>query len=91
MRACNAMKKLLSIIYHCHAAAGSKLKATSGWSDDGNGTDDYGSAAGGDRYYDGGSSTIWATTAAGGVLPSTMMCAWYRIMSDYYGNVPRLL
>ncbi|MZP82744.1 MAG: hypothetical protein GX467_07550 [Rikenellaceae bacterium] len=68
------------------------MKATSGWNDDGNGTDDYGFSAlpGGDRYYDGGLFNNMGDY--GGWWSSTEYddaYAWYRIMSDYYGNVYR--
>jgi uncharacterized protein (TIGR02145 family) len=67
------------------AAAGSKLKSTSGWYDNGNGTDTYGfSALPGGRRYTGGSFSgagnyggWWTATEDGSGY------AYYRYM--YYG------
>jgi uncharacterized protein (TIGR02145 family) len=70
---------------------GKKLKSTSGWSDNGNGTDTVGFSAlpGGYRHYGGDSDGLgyfgnWWTATAGG---STF--AWSRKLSYYYDNVNR--
>ena len=69
--------------------AGKKLKSTSGWRKDGNGTDDFGFSAlpGGSRYSGGGFSSAggsgyWWTATEGGDDN-----AYHRSMGNDYGNV----
>ena len=68
---------------------GTKLKAKSGWNDNGNGTDDYGFSAlpGGYRYYGGtfsfiGNGGVWWSSNEYGTI-----YAWSRIMYYYGSNV----
>ena len=72
------------------STAGTKLKSKTGWSNNGNGTDDIGFSAlsGGQGNYSGGSfsnagseGTWWSATESNANYPL------YRRMYDYYGNV----
>lgn len=71
--------------------AGSRLKATSGWYNNGNGTDEYGFTAlpGGSRISDGNFHNVgyfgdwWSSTEYGEKF------AWYRIMYHFNGFVFR--
>jgi len=74
------------------STAGKKLKSTSGWNYDGNGTDDYGFSAlpggfgysGGDYfYYAGGFGRWWSATEY------NASNAWHRLMGYSDGNVDR--
>ncbi|MDA3880906.1 MAG: FISUMP domain-containing protein, partial [Prolixibacteraceae bacterium] len=76
---------------HRETNEGTKLKATSGWSNNGNGTDDYGFTAlpGGYRYrdgsfeYEGDLAYFWSSTA-----PNSSF-AVYRLLSYSYEDVYR--
>ena len=75
----------------CSSCAGTRLKATSGWSSNGNGTDNHGFSAlpGGSGYSDGDFSIVgnvgywWSSTEYG------TSNAWYRSMYYYHSEVGR--
>ena len=65
---------------------GKKLKTTSGWFSNGNGTDDFGFSAlsGGSRYYNGGFYDLGSYAACWSSTEYSSSYAWYRYL--YYGG-----
>ena len=71
--------------------AGTKMKNTSGWKDNGNGTNtsDFAGLPGGDRFSYGFFSSIGSDGEWWSSSESSASCAWYRILFNFNVNVDR--